>query len=48
MTGLLDAPGFFTDTDTEPELYWGSPLMDTVVLECLTDVEHSQSMVVTM
>ena len=39
MTGLLSAPGFFADTDTVPELYWGSPLMGTVVMGCLTDVK---------
>ena len=38
-TGLLSAPGFFTHTDTVPELYWGSPLMGTEVMGCLTDVE---------
>ena len=38
-TGLLSAPGFFTHTDTVPELYWGSPLMGTEVMGCLADVE---------
>ena len=39
ITGLLIAPGFFAHTDTVPELYWGSPLMGTEVMGCLTDVE---------
>ena len=39
MTGLLSAPGFFAHTDTVPALYWGSPVMDTVVIGCLSDVE---------
>ena len=38
-TGLLLVPGFFAHTDTVPELYWGSPLMGTEVMGCLTDVE---------
>ena len=44
MTGLLSAPGFFAHTDTVPELYWGSPLMGTEVMGCLTDVELAKSM----
>ena len=43
-TGLLKAPGFFAHTDTVPELYWGSPLMGTEVMGCLTDVELANSM----
>ena len=43
-TGLLSAPGFFTHTDTVPELYWGSPLMGTEVMGCITDVELANSM----
>ena len=39
LTGLLKAPGFLAHTDTVPELYWGSPLMGTEVMGCLTDVE---------
>ena len=39
LTGLLSAPGFFTHTDTVPELYWGSSLMGTEVMGCLTKVE---------
>ena len=38
-TGLLKAPGFFAHTDTVPALSWGSPLMGTEVMGCLTDVE---------
>ena len=38
-TILLNAPGFFAHTDTVPALYWGSPLMGTEVMVCLTDVE---------
>ena len=39
ITGLLKAPGFFAHTNNVPELYWGSPLMGTEVMGCLTDVE---------
>ena len=39
ITGLLIAPGFFAQTDTVPELYWGSPLMGNEVMGCLTEVE---------
>ena len=46
MTGSLKAPGFFTHTDTVPELYWGSPLMGTEVMGYLTDVEFIYSMLV--
>ena len=38
-SGLLSAPGFLAHTDTVPALYWGSPLMGTKVMECLTEVE---------
>ena len=44
ITGLLKAPEFFAHTDTVPELYWGSPLMGTEVMGCLTDVEFIKSM----
>ena len=44
MTGLLIAPGFFAHTDTVPEQYWGSPLIGTEVIGCLTDVEFAKSM----
>ena len=47
-TGLLNAPAFFAHTDTVPELYWGSPLMGTEVMGCLTDVELAQSMSATV
>ena len=43
-TGLLKVPGFFTHTDTVPELYWGSPLMGTEVMGCLTDVKLAKFM----
>ena len=39
MTGSLSAPGFLAHTDTVPALYWGSPVMDTEVIGCLTDAE---------
>ena len=39
IKGLLKAPGFFAHTDTVPELYWGSPLMGTEVMGCLTEAE---------
>ena len=44
ITCLLNAPGFFAHTDTVPALYWGSPLMGTEVMECLTDVESIKSL----
>ena len=43
-TSLLIAPGFLAHTDTVPELYWGSPLIGTEVMGCLTDVELANSM----
>ena len=43
-TGLLIALGFFAQMDTVPALYWGSPLMGTEVMGCLTDVELAKSM----
>ena len=44
ITGLLNAPGFLAHTNTVPALYWGTLLMGTEVMGCLTDVEFINSM----